>query len=104
MVEHRGQTVPAGSAAPLLNSAANRDERHFVGPDSFDIHRRIDRHLAFGCGSNLCLGTSPAGMEGRVVLGEVLWRWTDRDIDREGTVLDHTSTPRGWKCLPVVAS
>ncbi|CUU60220.1 hypothetical protein Ga0074812_1374 [Parafrankia irregularis] len=75
-----------------------------MDPNSFDIHRRIDRHLAFGRGPNLRLGASLAGMEGRVVLGELLRRWTDRDIDCEATVLDHTSTPRGWKHLPVVAS
>ncbi|EFC83600.1 cytochrome P450 [Parafrankia sp. EUN1f] len=96
--------MPLCSCAAVLNSSADRDECHFADPDSFDIHWRIDRHLAFGHGPNFCLGASPAGMEGRLALDEVLRRWTDWDIDYEGTVLHHTSTTTGWKRLPVVAS
>ncbi|MCK9904285.1 cytochrome [Parafrankia colletiae] len=103
-VEHHGGTIPAGSAVLLLNSSANRDERHFTDPDTFDIHRRIDRHLAFGHGLHFCLGASLARMEGRVVLDEVLKRWTDWEVDRDNAVLDHTSTTRGWTNLPVIIS
>ncbi|MCK9932402.1 cytochrome P450 [Frankia sp. Mgl5] len=103
-VEHHGGTIPEGSAVILLNASANRDERHYTDPDTFDIHRRIDRHLAFGHGLHFCLGASLARMEGRVVLDEVLKRWSSWEVDRGNSVLDHTSTTRGWMNLPVVTS
>ena len=56
----------------LLNGSANRDERHFPDGDSFDIHREIGRHQAFGYGIHLCLGAALARLEGRVALDEVL--------------------------------
>jgi len=103
-VEHYGQPVPAGSIMLLLNASGNRDERHFRDPDAFDIHRRIDHHLAFGYGLHFCLGAALARMEGRVVLDEVLNRWTDWEVDYERAVLDHTSTTRGWLKLPIVTA
>lgn len=101
-VEHHGRTVPQGSIMLLLNSSGNRDERHFVDPDRFDIHRKIDHHLAFGYGLHFCLGAALARMEGRVVLDEVLNRWTDWEVDYDNAVLDHTSTTRGWLKLPII--
>ena len=35
--------------------AANRDERHFLDADRFDIERTTDRNLAFGYGAHFCL-------------------------------------------------
>jgi hypothetical protein len=60
-VEHHGQTVPAGSALLLLTASANRDERKFPDGDTFDIHRDIDRQLAFGYGIHFCLGSAWPG-------------------------------------------
>jgi hypothetical protein len=37
----------------LLNGSGNRDDRKFDNGDSFDIHRKIDHHLAFGYGPPL---------------------------------------------------
>ena len=71
-VEHHGQTVPAGSVMLLLNGAANRDDRKFAQGDTFDIHRPIDFHLAFGYGIHFCLGAALARIEGRIALDEVL--------------------------------
>ena len=103
-VEHYGRTVPAGATMLLLNSSANRDERHFADADAFDIHRRIDHHLAFGYGLHFCLGAALARMEGRVVLDEVLNRFPDWEIDEDNAELDHTSTTRGWLKLPIITS
>jgi cytochrome P450 len=44
-VEWHGERIPEGSAVLLLNGSANRDERTFEDPDSFDIHRQIGSHL-----------------------------------------------------------
>ena len=100
-VEHYGQTVPAGSAVLMLNGSANRDDRKFVDGDSFDIHRKIDHHLAFGYGIHFCLGAALARVEGRVALDEVLKRWPEWEVDWSRAVQARTSTVRGWESLPV---
>ena len=103
-VEHHGQPVPAGSAILLLNASANRDERRFPDADRFDIHRKIDHHLAFGYGIHFCLGSALARLEGRIALDEVLQRFPTWDVDMENAVQARTSTVRGWERLPVFTS
>ena len=100
-VEHYGQTVGDGSVMLLLNGSANRDPRKFGNGDTFDIHRDIDQHLAFGYGIHFCLGAALARIEGRVALDEVLNRWPEWDIDWDNAVQARTSTVRGWESLPV---
>jgi len=100
-VEHHGGTVPAGSALLLLTASANRDERKFPDADRFDIHRSIDRQLAFGYGIHFCLGSALARLEGRVALEEVLKRFPSWEVDWDDAVQARTSTVRGWERLPV---
>jgi cytochrome P450 len=101
-VVHDAQVVPEGSAVLLLNGSANRDDRKFADGDRFDIHRKIDHHLAFGYGSHFCLGAALARLEGRVALDEVLKRFPSWEVDWDNAVQARTSTVRGWECLPVV--
>lgn len=100
-VEHYGQVVPHGSTMLLLTAAANRDERKFSDADRFDIHRRIDHHLAFGYGIHFCMGAALARLEGRVALEEVLKRFPEWEVDWDNAVQARTSTVRGWERLPV---
>ena len=102
--EHHGQVVPEGSAMLLLNASGNRDERRFPNADRFDIHRRIDHHLAFGYGTHFCLGAALARLEGRIALDEVLARFPTWEVDWDNAVQARTSTVRGWESLPVVTS
>jgi cytochrome P450 len=101
--EQYGQVVPAGSAILLLNGSGNRDDRKFPDGDRFDIHRKIDHHLAFGYGVHFCLGAALARLEGRVALDEVLQRFPSWEVDWDNAVQARTSTVRGWERLPVVA-
>ncbi len=96
--------VAEGSVMLLINGSANRDERKFPDPDRFDIHRRIDHHVAFGYGIHFCLGAALARLEGRVALEEVLKRFPEWDVDWDNAVRAHTSTVRGWESLPVTTS
>ena len=100
-VEHHGQSVPADSVMLLLNGSANRDDRKFARGDTFDIHRNIDFHLAFGYGIHFCLGAALARIEGRIALDEVLKRWPEWEVDWDNAVQARTSTVRGWERLPV---
>jgi cytochrome P450 len=101
-VEHHGSVVREGSVMVLLTASANRDDRRFPDGDRFDIHRRIDHHLAFGYGIHFCLGAALARMEGRVALDEVLQRFPSWEVDWDNAVQARTSTVRGWERLPVL--
>jgi cytochrome P450 len=67
-----GVTIPAGGRVVLVPGAANRDERQFPDPDTFDITRPRGRHLGFGEGVHGCLGAPLARLEARIALEEAL--------------------------------
>ena len=103
-VELYGELVARDSTILLLNASGNRDERRFRDADRFDIHRRIDHHLAFGYGAHFCLGAALARVEGRVALDEVLERFPTWEIDVDRAEQARTSTVRGWERLPVLTA
>ena len=86
----RDTKIPAGSVMVFLLGSANRDDRRFPDGDSFDIHREVTRHLTFGNGIHLCMGSALARMEGRIALEELLVRIPEWDIDYEkATTVPH---------------
>ncbi len=101
-VELHGEVVPEGSAVLFLVGAANRDDRKYDDPETFDIHRDVTTHLSFGYGPHFCLGAALARLEARVALDEMLTRFPEWQVDLSDAVLAPTSTVRGWERLPVV--
>jgi cytochrome P450 family 142 subfamily A polypeptide 1 len=69
-----GQELHAGDEVLLLYGSANRDDRVFENPDSFDVTRPVNHHVAFGFGTHFCLGASLARLELRVMFDELLRR------------------------------
>ncbi len=78
--EMGGVRLPAGQIVLPWLTAANRDERVFVEPHRFDIHRRPNPHLSFGHGIHFCLGAPLARLEARIALRLVLQRYRDIEI------------------------
>ena len=101
-VQLYGQTVAEGSIVSLLTSAANRDERKFEDPDTYDVQRKIDHHVAFGQGVHYCFGAAFTRIEGRIALEELLIRFPTWDVDMANAEMIHTSTTRGYSKIPVV--
>lgn len=58
-----GVRLPAGARLLVLFGSANRDERVFADPDTFDAGRSPNPHLAFGYGHHRCLGAMLAKEE-----------------------------------------
>ena len=77
-----GETIRAGDKVVLAFGSANRDERKFPDPDTFDIDRRPLGHLGFGSGKHFCLGAQMA----RLVTEIAMRRFLDRVPDYHLTV------------------
>jgi cytochrome P450 len=99
--EFHGKTVPSQSVMVVLPGAANRDERQFADPNTFDIHRTPSQILTFSLGPHFCLGASLARLEMRVVLEEVLARFPNWVVDESNSDLTKGIDTRGWETLPV---
>ncbi len=56
----------------LAYGAANRDERVFPDPDTYDITRKPRRHLGFGGGVHACIGSALARVACQVTFEEFL--------------------------------
>lgn len=68
--ELHGQQMRAGDFVCLAFGSANRDERQYPDPDTYDIHRRTKGHLGFGGSVHLCLGTTIARMSVKIAMKE----------------------------------
>ncbi len=67
-------TIPAGARVLLLFGAANRDPRRFTDPDTFDLHRDLSDHVAFGGGIHFCIGAHLSRLEASRALTRLLPR------------------------------
>jgi cytochrome P450 len=59
----RDQPIKAGDIVTLWNCSANRDEEMFEAPETFDLQRTPNKHVAFGFGPHFCLGAHLARVE-----------------------------------------
>ena len=73
-LEIGGQLISKGQQIKMHIGAANRDPAQFPEPDTLDIARQDNRHLAFALGPHFCLGTALARLEGQIAIGTMLRR------------------------------
>jgi hypothetical protein len=74
-VEVGGHTIPAGDTVLLCLAAAHRDPARFTDPDTIDITRQANAHLAYGHGIHHCLGSALARLEAEIAIGSLLRRF-----------------------------
>ena len=73
-----GQQIKANDRVVIYYSAANRDERGLDRPDTFDITRVDNEHVAFGGGGpHFCLGANLARAEVRIIFDTIARRMPD---------------------------
>jgi cytochrome P450 len=70
-----GVRTAAGSAVWVVMGAANRDPAQFENPDTLDITRSPNDHLAFGEGVHHCIGAPTARLQGRLVAETIFRRF-----------------------------
>ncbi|HEX7444325.1 MAG TPA: cytochrome P450 [Acidimicrobiales bacterium] len=76
-----GQKIEADSKVVFFHISANRDELAFENPQTFDITRNPNPHMAFGAGGpHFCLGANLARMEIRVMFEHLLDRMPDMEL------------------------
>jgi cytochrome P450 len=74
-VELGGVVLDAGTSVTLCIGAANRDPKQFEDPETFDVSRMLNRHLAFGSGVHQCAGMALARLEGAIAISRFLRRF-----------------------------
>ena len=79
-----GQTIRQGQQVVMMYPSANRDPDHFDDPETYDIARSPNNHIAFGFGTHFCLGAALARLEIEVFFERLLQR-VDRIERIEGT-------------------
>ncbi|MCX4638809.1 cytochrome P450 [Streptomyces platensis] len=77
-----GGIIPAGATVTCLIGSANRDERHYAAPDTFDVLRddltpttafsAAAQHVAFGLGRHFCVGALLARAEVEIAVNQLL--------------------------------
>jgi cytochrome P450 len=78
-----GVKIPKDALVLPMIGSANRDPRVFPVPNTFDIARDPNPHLAFGHGIHFCIGAPLARMEARIALADLLSRypWLELALD-----------------------
>jgi cytochrome P450 len=76
--------VRRGDVVMISWVSANHDGSAFDRPDEVVLDRAPNKHLAFGAGRHRCIGAHLARMETEVLLGAVLDRIPDYEVDEVG--------------------
>jgi cytochrome P450 len=95
-----GQAVRSGDKLLLFYASANRDETVFTDPQTFDLGRQPNPHLAFGgAGPHFCLGAHLARKEITEVYRELFTKLPDIHASAEPSRL-RSNFINGIKHLP----
>ena len=97
-----GRTIRRGDMVVPFIASANRDPRQFPDPDTLDVRRQPERHLAFAWGIHFCLGAWLARLEARVVLDTVFRRLPDLALAPGEPRWKPMIFLRGLESLPLV--
>lgn len=87
-IEVGGKSIQKGDMVFVSLSSANRDHQQFPDPDTFDITRKANTHLAFGKGIHFCLGAPLARLEGEIAIQTLLSRMPDLRLKESTGLLE----------------
>ena len=98
--EINGVVIKSGEKIAALLGSANRDEKVFDNPDTFNLSRTPNSHIAFGGGIHFCLGAPLARLEMNRSLPALFERFPSISI-REIPEQRETFVLRGYKKILV---
>ena len=100
-VELHGKVLREGERIRWIISSANRDPSKFDNPDTFDISRWPNTHVAFGSGIHHCLGATLARMEAQEAFKALAERYGSIKLETNELEYHPSITFRSLKTLPV---
>ncbi len=93
--------VPAGAKVISYLAAANRDPAYFARPHVLDLARAPRRHLTFGAGIHVCLGSFLGRLQAEVAITRMLARGRISPVPGRPGVPKLRPGPYGFDSLPV---
>ncbi|MBL6449211.1 cytochrome P450 [Fulvivirga sp. 29W222] len=99
-VELIGKQIKKGDTVTLCLASANRDGNYFEQPDTLDLTRTPNRHIAFGSGIHFCLGDWLAKRQGALAIGKFLEMFPDYRINTTNPIWNNNLSVRTLKSLP----
>jgi pimeloyl-[acyl-carrier protein] synthase len=100
-LELGGKKIRKRQAVIAVMAAGNRDPERFPDPDTLDIARQDNRHLAFGWAAHFCFGAPLARMEGQVAFETILRRFPDLSLEPGPITWRANHALRGLTALPI---
>jgi cytochrome P450 len=100
-VEFNGQFIREGQKVVTWFASGNRDSAAFDSPNTMDVTRNPNEHMAFGRGGpHMCLGNSLARIELRVMFEDLISRVSSMERTSEVDFL-RSNFVHGIKRMPV---
>jgi cholest-4-en-3-one 26-monooxygenase len=100
--DFHGTRLKEGEKMILLFESANFDEKVFEDPETFNIDRYPNNHLAFGFGTHFCLGNQLARLELSIMQTKLLQRLPDMTLASDADLpLRPANFVSGLESMPV---
>ena len=102
-IPFRDQIIHKGEVLRISSVAADTDPQQFNNPETLDITRQVNQHVAFGKGIHYCLGAPLARLEGQIAFSTLFQRLPNLRLacEPEQLAWNPIANLRGLKSLPV---
>ncbi len=100
-VELGGKKIRKRDATVAVLGAANRDPERFANPNTLDLGRQDNRHLAFAWAAHYCFGAPIARVEGNIAFSTIFRRMRNLALEGGPPVWRENITFRGLEALPI---
>ncbi|MFI5307673.1 MAG: cytochrome P450 [Polyangiales bacterium] len=100
--ELSGQAIAEGEMLMVYLGAANRDPARWNAPESFDLRRELEPHIAFGFGVHTCIGAPLARLEAKTAMSALLERFDRVEPGQERPRRLPSGVLFGFRSLPLV--